>query len=267
MDVFWFDTQKGFCEHYASAVAVILRSVNIPARVIVGYLGGEWNPIAHYLTVQQNNAHAWIEYWQEGLGWQQLDPTAFIAPERIEQSILDQQNERLNQTDYIEGYQLSWLQQSKLLLESARFFAERWLLFYDQETQHTLLSSLGLGHWDKSQLAQAAMGCVIIFIVVMGIWYQWRQKRAVDPLTVQYHLLQRELKRFNVVITPPATIKQQCQSLITNAPHLRGLTTLFLAHYEQLRLQNTAEPSKEGNKQAQQLFKEFRIKLKRAKVR
>ena len=69
MDSFWFDTQKGFCEHYASAMAFILRAAGIPARVIIGYRGGQLNPISQVVTIRQNDAHAWIEYWQQGIGW------------------------------------------------------------------------------------------------------------------------------------------------------------------------------------------------------
>ena len=265
MDSFWFDTQKGFCEHYASAVTIILRSVGIPARVVVGYQGGEWNPIAHYLNVQQNTAHAWLEYWQEDLGWQQLDPTSFIAQERIDQSILDQQNERLNQVNYYGDYNFTWFQQSRLLLDSARFFAERWLLFYNQEAQNNLLHILGLQQWDMGSLLQAAVGAVILFLILMGLFYQWWQKRTLDPLLREYHLLQREFRRFNVAIHPSATLKQQCQSLMTKAPKLTSAITLFLYHYEQLRLQLLNEPSKENNKKTLKLFKVFRRKLKQQK--
>jgi hypothetical protein len=266
MDEFWFETRKGFCEHYASAVTIILRSVNLPARVVVGYQGGEWNPIAHYLTIQQRDAHAWVEYWEEGSGWQQLDPTFYIAPERIDQTILDQQNQRLNHTEYLGSYHLSWLQQSKLLLESARFLAERWLLFYNQDTQRNLLAHLGLGHWGVDKLLQAAIAFIILFIIIMGLWYLWWQKQSVDPLLIQYHLLQKEFKRFKVLIHPSATLIQQCQSLMNNAPNLSSLVTLFLSRYEQLRLQHSNSPSKENDKQTRQLFKEFLLKLKNRKL-
>ena len=84
MDQFLFDTRRGFCEHYASAFAVMMRSAGIPARVVVGYQGGELNPMSDYLIVRQSDAHAWTEVWLDDDGWVRVDPTAAVAPERIE---------------------------------------------------------------------------------------------------------------------------------------------------------------------------------------
>lgn len=266
MDSFWFGTKKGFCEHYSSAVTLILRSAGIPARVVVGYQGGEWNPMARYLNVQQNNAHAWLEYWEQGTGWQSFDPTSFIAQERIDRTILEQKNELYNESNYSATSHLNWFEQVRLYWESAQFFAERWFLFYNQEAQSTLLQSLGFGHWDMGRLLQMSVGCVVLFILLFGLFYRWSQNRARDPLLVEYHLLQREFRRFHVVTSPPATLKQQCDSLSHKAPSLSRLITLFLHHYEQLRLQFLNQPSKEQNKQALNLLKQFRRKVKQYKV-
>jgi transglutaminase-like putative cysteine protease len=173
MDSFWFDTQKGFCEHYAGAVTYILRAVGIPARVIIGYQGGQWNPIAHAITIQQNDAHAWLEYWQEGVGWQQLDPTSFIAVERIDQTIRNSQIDRLNPEDYSDISGLPWRQEIKFLLESVRLFSERWFLFYNQNTQQNLLEYVGLGDWNKGQLLQASIGFMMLFFTLLGLYYHW----------------------------------------------------------------------------------------------
>ena len=84
VDEFLFDTKRGFCGHYAMATAFVLRAAGIPARLVTGYLGGEWNPRGNYLAVHQFDAHAWVEYLDEGGKWQRIDPTAAVAPERIE---------------------------------------------------------------------------------------------------------------------------------------------------------------------------------------
>ncbi|MFG6157718.1 transglutaminaseTgpA domain-containing protein [Halomonas sp. 1390] len=83
VDDFLFDSRAGYCSHYASAAAVMARMAGIPARVVAGFLGGERHPDGYY-TVRDYDAHAWVEVWRQG-GWQRLDPTAVIAPERIEQ--------------------------------------------------------------------------------------------------------------------------------------------------------------------------------------
>ena len=265
MDAFWFDTQKGFCEHYASAVTIILRSTGIPSRVIVGYRGGEWNPLAQYLTIHQNDAHAWVEYWQESKGWQQIDPTSFVNPERIDQKIKDMQDHRYNEINYDDSSVLSWLQRSKLLFASARFFAERWLLFYNQATQRDLLQKLGLGQWSLTQLLQFAIVCLVGFIILIGFCYHWLLKRSQDPLLVEYHLLQKEFRRFNVPTHMAATLKQQCTALTTKAPTLSPTLAVFLSRYEQLRLHQVTENSKENKKAAVVLFKNLRKTLSQKK--
>lgn len=84
VDQFLFDTRQGFCEHYASAFAVLMRAANIPSRVVLGYQGGELNPQAEHLIVRQSDAHAWTEVWLPNKGWRRIDPTAAVAPERID---------------------------------------------------------------------------------------------------------------------------------------------------------------------------------------
>ena len=85
-DEFLFETRKGFCEHYASSFALLMRIAGIPARIVMGFLGGERNPLGAHLIVRQSDAHAWVEVWLEGQGWTRVDPTAAVAPERIEPS-------------------------------------------------------------------------------------------------------------------------------------------------------------------------------------
>jgi transglutaminase-like putative cysteine protease len=71
---FLFVSRAGFCEHYATALALMLRASGIPARVAAGYLGGEWSDVGKYLIVRQSDAHAWTEAWIDG-GWVALDAT------------------------------------------------------------------------------------------------------------------------------------------------------------------------------------------------
>ena len=84
-DDFWFDSQRGFCEHMASALAVLMRQLDVPARIVTGYQGGERNPLDGLWTVRQSDAHAWTEIWLAGQGWVRVDPTAAVAPGRVGQ--------------------------------------------------------------------------------------------------------------------------------------------------------------------------------------
>jgi hypothetical protein len=79
VDDFLFDTRLGYCEHYASAFVVLMRALDVPARVVTGYQGGEMNPVDGFMTVRQSDAHAWAEVWLAGRGWTRIDPTAVVA--------------------------------------------------------------------------------------------------------------------------------------------------------------------------------------------
>ena len=79
-DEFWFDRKEGFCEHIASAFVVLMRAMDIPARIVTGYQGGERNPVDGFWVVRQSDAHAWTEVWLAGRGWVRVDPTSAVAP-------------------------------------------------------------------------------------------------------------------------------------------------------------------------------------------
>jgi transglutaminase-like putative cysteine protease len=87
VDEFLFSTRAGFCEHYSSAFVVLMRAAGIPARVVTGYQGGEINPVDGFMTVRQSDAHAWAEVWLPNRGWIRIDPTAAVAPDRIEHNL------------------------------------------------------------------------------------------------------------------------------------------------------------------------------------
>jgi transglutaminase-like putative cysteine protease len=87
VDEFVFSTRNGFCEHYSNAMVFILRAAGIPARVVIGYQGGEQADDSNTLIIRQKDAHAWAEYWQPSLGWLRVDPTAAVAPLRIDQGL------------------------------------------------------------------------------------------------------------------------------------------------------------------------------------
>ena len=81
-DEFWFDRKQGFCEHIASNFVLLMRALDIPARVVTGYQGGEPNGVDGLWTVRQSDAHAWAEVWMAGRGWVRVDPTSAVAPGR-----------------------------------------------------------------------------------------------------------------------------------------------------------------------------------------
>ena len=75
VDHFLFETRRGYCEQIASSMAVMLRTLGIPTRLVTGYGPGERNPLTGYFEVKQSDAHAWVEVFYPGIGWVPYDPT------------------------------------------------------------------------------------------------------------------------------------------------------------------------------------------------
>jgi hypothetical protein len=78
VDEFLFGNRVGFCEQISTSLAVMLRSLGIPAREAVGYVPGSFDPITDLYQVHANDAHAWVQVWFPGYGWQDFDPTAAV---------------------------------------------------------------------------------------------------------------------------------------------------------------------------------------------
>jgi transglutaminase-like putative cysteine protease len=113
--------RTGYCEYYAAALAVMLRSVGIPARVVTGYLGGDFNRDGNYYLVRQSSAHAWVEAWIRGTGWLRMDPT----PASEEGATLAARRSA----------------RPRLWLDSLRMKWNSWVVQYDTETQVGFLRS------------------------------------------------------------------------------------------------------------------------------
>lgn len=140
VDEFLFQTRSGFCEHYASAFAVLMRAAGIPARIVTGYLGGETNPVGDYMIVRQADAHAWTEVWLENQGWVRIDPTASVSPARVEGGInaaLPLGDSLLMRTD------IKLLQQLRLTWDSLSNSWNQWVLGFSPERQRLLLLRAG----------------------------------------------------------------------------------------------------------------------------
>ena len=153
IDEFWLDRKAGFCEHFASAFVVVLRSMGIPARIVTGYQGTDEQPTDGYLIVRQSNAHAWAEYWNPARGWVRADPTAAVAPGRIERG------QALQPRPGFVGNALNAV--SPNLLERLRGLREtldsrwnEWVLGYNRSSQFDMLKQLGMSAPDSDDLGR-----------------------------------------------------------------------------------------------------------------
>jgi transglutaminase-like putative cysteine protease len=171
VDDFMFESRRGFCGHYASAFAVMMRAAGIPARVVTGYLGGQENPYGGYWIVRQSDAHAWVEIWVEGSGWLRIDPTAAIASARVEQQgSVDNVNALLGIDLHLRG---SWLADIGLRVDALRQIWRERILQFDQSAQQSLLQQLSIPLPDTGKFALLLAICVGSAFA----WMSWQVRR------------------------------------------------------------------------------------------
>lgn len=169
VDEFLFETRRGFCEHYAGAFVTLMRAAGVPARVVTGYQGGELNPFGNYLIVRQSDAHAWAEVWLEARGWVRIDPTAAVAPQRVERggALLSELDAAaspfLSAADGLLGR--AWLQ-ARLGWDGLNYQWGQWVLGYNPARQGQLLAGLGL-----DQYAQGATALGLILVVGVALLF------------------------------------------------------------------------------------------------
>ena len=142
MDEFLFSSRRGFCEHFASSFVVLMRAAGVPARVVTGYMGGELNEIGDYLLVRQSDAHAWAEVWFPERGWVRVDPTAAVAPTRIESGI-QQALSDLDDLPLLIRADARFLRNAALVWDSLNNRWNDWVLGYGPEFQKRLFGSMG----------------------------------------------------------------------------------------------------------------------------
>jgi len=176
VDEFLFDTKRGFCGHYASAFAVLMRAAGIPARVVTGYVGGTFNPYAHDWIVRQSDAHAWDEVWLPGSGWTRVDPTAAIDPTRIDRRLRDAQRESAAANIQL-GANLPWLTDLRMRFDAMRQLWREQILRYNPASQQSLLSHLMIPEPDAHKLVMA-LG--VALALVLG-WLTWQVRRELRP--------------------------------------------------------------------------------------
>ena len=192
VDEFLFDSRRGFCEHYSGAFVLLLRAAGIPARVVTGYQGGEINPDGGYLIVRQSDAHAWAEALLDGV-WQRFDPTAAVAPSRVERGI-GASLPLGEPVPYLARLDMTWLKSLRLRWDAINYQWQRGVVGFNVERQRDLLRDFGLDIARPWQLvvvaavALAAWGAAVLGLARM------RTMRA-DPAVALWSRACRRLAR------------------------------------------------------------------------
>jgi transglutaminase-like putative cysteine protease len=236
MDEFLFQSRRGFCEHYAAALAVLVRAAGVPARVVAGYQGGEINPVNGTVVVHQFDAHAWNEVWFKGKGWVRVDPTAAIAPDRIDYGL-----ERALQLEgsFLEGSPLSplryrniaWLNNIRLQLDAINYSWQAFILTYDSDRQYQFLNRF-LGEISVSRVVLVVMGVwALVLIPVAVSLLRGRGGQPIDQATRSYNAFCKKLRRVELqrarAEAPLAFADRVSQLRPDLAVEVRSITSLY----------------------------------------
>ena len=202
IETFLFETRTGFCSHYAAAFVYLMRVANIPARVVTGYQGGELNKVGHFLEIRQADAHAWAEVWLKDRGWVRFDPTAAIAPERIERNIdidllMPGGVISYMPTSSAAQQAFNWLKQTRQLWSNIDYNWQRWVINYDNRNQSRFLSSLGIA--DIKAMIYWMFGIIALITALLSRLLLHQKRKAVDPVLRIYNRFCKKIAKFRLI--------------------------------------------------------------------
>ncbi len=240
-DEFWFDRKEGFCEHIASAFVVLMRAMDIPARVVTGYQGGEINSVDGFWVIRQSDAHAWAEVWLRGRGWVRVDPTSSVAPGRTgafqrlvaPRGVLATAFGNVSPT-LTANLRAAW--------EAVNNSWNQWVLNYTQSKQLSLLKDIGFESPSWEDLSYVLLGLIVFVALCGAAWTLWERSQH-DPWL---RLLARARKRLRLagLDLAPAAAPRQMASVVTQrfGAQARAVAD-WLLRLEALRY----APSHDGN--------------------
>jgi len=225
VDEFLFNTRSGYCEHYASAFTFLMRAAGIPARVVVGFLGGDLNPYGNYLIVKQYHAHAWVEVFINDRGWIRVDPTALVAPERVSMGIAgslasDDLPDFLNQTGT--RWLRAYFQRLVYMADAVNLRWNAWFMEYSRTEQAGLMRKV-MAHIRRSGgVWVAALICLIAGLAAWaGIRYYARLRSVhTDQVQETYDLFCRKLERLGIQRHPAQGPLDWAQMVSMHGPKL-----------------------------------------------
>ncbi|WP_281645445.1 DUF3488 and transglutaminase-like domain-containing protein [Parendozoicomonas sp. Alg238-R29] len=224
IDRFLFDTKRGFCAHYAGALTFLLRAAGIPARVVAGYQGGELKD-GKIIQVRQFDAHAWVEFWQPGYGWERVDPTAAVAPNRIEEGL---ESAVAMEGSFLEGAifspiryrDISWVNSLRLKYENLEYQWQRMVLSYDENSQKDLFKKLFPGQDSLMVLTRLLIISVLAVMVVTAVMLikPWKQRMA--PTERYYRRFCKRMARKGIPRKPGEGPEDYARRIMGERPEL-----------------------------------------------
>jgi transglutaminase-like putative cysteine protease len=235
VDEFLFNTKRGFCGHYASAFAALARAAGIPARVVTGYQGGTLNPYGDYWILRQSDAHAWTEVWIEGRGWVRIDPTAAIAPQRVERGLADVASADESLASPWQRRSL-WFSGWRLRFDAVKEIWRERILDFDQDSQRRLLEFLKIPEPDGQKLVMVLAAAMSLVLV----WLTWQVRRELAPRSKDetaraYARLCAKLAAAGIARMPHEGAEAFAQRVARRRPDLAESVGNLCRHYSFLR--------------------------------
>ncbi|MEH6579370.1 MAG: DUF3488 and transglutaminase-like domain-containing protein [Amphritea sp.] len=245
IDQFLFDTQQGFCGHFASSTVFLLRAAGIPARIIGGYQGGELNPVDGSLTIRQYEAHAWIEVWLPDKGWVRVDPTAAVAPERVEkpaEELFNLQQGFLADASAMRAglLRVGWLKQLRWQYDALNYSWNRWVLNFQHNQQSFLNGLLNGASVLKLILLLLVPGAVVLGAVAWNLLIRSRQRVA--PIEKSLARLDQRLARLGLARAPGETVMNHAHRVAGVIPDVAASIVAVARRYEQIRYAGDNDP-------------------------
>ena len=234
IDDLLFSTHQGFCGHYASAFTTLMRAGGVPAHVVTGYLGGEWNRIGGYLLVRQSNAHAWTEVWLDDVGWTRVDPTAVVAPDKLHNDMDDAVAAADGSGRHAHG--APWIAATVQAWQAMNAWWQDEIVNFNMERQLDLLGSLGLRDRDYEALVGIlAAGGTLWLSLLAWRGRQIRQDLPRDSLTRVWRRLERALQRVASPRAPHEGPIAYGERIAGESPALASTLRPLARQYAQLR--------------------------------
>ncbi len=225
-DEFWFDRKQGFCEHIASSFVLLMRALDLPARVVTGYQGAERNAVDGYWTVRNSDAHAWAEVWMPERGWIRVDPTAAVAPDRVaDMTRLRPPESAMN--GMIAAVSPGLATQLRAAWEALNNGWNQWVLNYTQSRQLDFLKRLGFDTPSWQDLGRVLVGFVVLAALAASAWAMWERQQH-DPWLRLLDRVRRRLLAAGVQASdsaPPRELSVRLAEL-PGARSQRGVQTL-----------------------------------------
>ena len=240
LEEFLFHRRTGFCGHYAASFAILMRLAGIPARVVVGYLGGEYNDLGGFVLVHQADAHAWCEVWIPENGWTRIDPTTAVAPDRADQD-LSSFLAGVGSGEIATGRSAFVTQLARLVLvnqirsmwEALNYQWDTRVLGFDADVQDVFLTSLGLTNRGPLLLIIQVMVVIAAVLSIYAGWMQLRTRPRADRIQALYERFCQKLARIGVRRNPwegPSDFaKRAAKSLPNDAERVRQITGTYIA--------------------------------------